>query len=101
MSTVYTKAYYTSTVPVRLRSLRKKAGLTQSALCQKLGIPQSTCSDYETGRVMLRPSVLLELAIFYNTSMDYIAGLTDDPVYRTRRQPAGSCRQPAHSARTV
>ena len=38
---------------------------------------QRTYSDYESGRIKLPIDKLIELARFYDVSMDYICGITD------------------------
>lgn len=63
---------------MRIRDLREDADLTQSDLAQLLHIRQSTYSQYENGNRQLPLSVLIALAKFYNTSTDYLLGLTDE-----------------------
>ena len=63
----------------RLRKLRKDAGLTQSALAEKLGIGQSTLAEYESGRVIPTATVVAITAKFFGVSADYLLGLTDNP----------------------
>ena len=41
-----------------LRSLRQEAGLTQRALAERLGVPQSRISDYEVGESLMDILVL-------------------------------------------
>ncbi len=63
---------------MRIRDLREDADLTQSDIAQLLHIRQSTYSQYESGNRQLPLSVLIALAKFYNTSTDYLLGLTDE-----------------------
>lgn len=60
---------------LRLRTLRKKQKLSQSAVGKRLGITRATVSSYE--RNVLSPSleVLEKMALLYRTSVDYILGL--------------------------
>lgn len=61
----------------RIRDLREDRDLTQSEIAQLLNIHQSTYSDYESGNLNLPVEALVTLANFYNTSTDYLLGLTD------------------------
>ena len=75
---------------MRIRDMREDADLTQSELAKRLFIRQSTYSQYESGSRQIPLSVLIALARFYNTSTDYLLGLTDEktPYPRsTRPQP--------------
>ena len=64
---------------LRLRTLRKKQKLSQSAVGKRLGITRATVSSYE--RNVLSPSleVLEKMALLYRTSVDYILGLESRP----------------------
>lgn len=64
---------------MRLRDLREDHDLTQAALAQYLHIRQNTYSQYETEQRQLPLEVLIKLALFYNTSTDYILELTNIP----------------------
>lgn len=63
----------------RIRSLRIDNNLTQSDVAQMLGIKQNTYSQYEIGTLRYSIEVLIKLAVFYNTGVDYLAGITDNP----------------------
>lgn len=62
---------------MRLRDLREDHDLTQKALADYLHIRQNTYSQYETGQRQLPIDVLIRLAQYYNTSADYLLGLTN------------------------
>lgn len=62
----------------RLRDLREDRDLTQQALANYLGCNQTTYSRYETGETSVPIDILKKLAIFYNVSIDYITGLTNE-----------------------
>lgn len=64
---------------MRLRDLREDHDLTQQQLADRLFIRQSAYSQYENGRRSIPLSVLIHLAEFYDTSVDYLLGLTDEP----------------------
>ena len=62
---------------MRLKDLREDSDLTQCALADYLHIKQSTYSQYENSRRQIPLELLIALAKYYNTSLDYIVGLTD------------------------
>lgn len=62
----------------RLRDLREDKDLTQSELAQILGIDQRVYSTYETGKRDMPIKHIISLAKFYNTSTDYILGVTNN-----------------------
>lgn len=70
----------------RLRDLREDQDLTQKQLADFLKIHQTTYSDYEIGKLNVPIDVFIKLADFYQTSIDYLAGLTDikDPYPRNK-----------------
>ena len=62
---------------LRIRDLREDNDLTQTKLAQFLGCTQQTYSRYESGEITIDIHSLIKLAKFYNTSIDYLVGLTD------------------------
>ncbi len=62
-----------------LKKLRIQAGLTQISLQMKTGIEQALLSKFENGDRIPPTETLILLADFYNVSMDYIMGRTDNP----------------------
>ena len=62
----------------RLRDLREDKDMKQVEIAEKLGIHQTTSSDYELGNLNVPITTLSQLAEFYNTSTDYILGLTNE-----------------------
>ena len=63
----------------RIRNLREDRDLTQKEIGEAINVPQRTYSYYERGERMIPPPVLCALAAFYQVSVDYLLGLTDDP----------------------
>ena|SRR5690554_6452104 len=63
----------------RLATLRKKRNLSQEALCEKIGLVRSTYARYETEKTQPDFDTLEKLASFYDVSIDYILGRTDNP----------------------
>lgn len=62
----------------RIRELREDADLTQKQMCRVLHCAQQTYSNYELGVRDIPTSVLIDLARYFNTTTDYILGLTDE-----------------------
>lgn len=62
-----------------LKKLRKESGLTQISLQMKTGIEQALLSKFENGDRIPPTETLMALADFYNVSMDYIMGRTENP----------------------
>ena len=63
----------------RIRDLREDRDLNQTQIAKMLGMSQTGYSKYETGENDIPTSVLIQLARFYNTSIDYLLGETNDP----------------------
>jgi len=65
--------------PERLKEIRESKGLTMVDLSRRMGsISQSALSHYEAGTRKPGLEILMELAYFFNCSMDYLAGKTDN-----------------------
>ncbi|MCM1305976.1 MAG: helix-turn-helix domain-containing protein [Bacteroides sp.] len=63
----------------RIRDLREDCDLNQTAVAKMLGMSQTGYSKYETGENDVPTAVLIKLADFYGTSVDYLLGLTNNP----------------------
>jgi transcriptional regulator with XRE-family HTH domain len=63
----------------RLKDLREDNDLTQSDIAKILQTTQEQVSKYENGKQMMGIDKYIELAKFYNISLDYLAGLIDTP----------------------
>ena len=62
----------------RIRELREDSDLTQNELGKALNLSQRAYAYYESGERTIPPEILIALALFYNTSVDYILGLSHD-----------------------
>ena len=69
----------------RLQNLRKEKGLTQIQMQMLTGIDQSDYSKIESGKRYYTFEQCRKIALALNTSMDYLAGLTDDPTPYPRK----------------
>ena len=61
----------------RLRDLREDHDLTQTKVAKLLNMSQTGYSKYETGENDIPTQVLIALADYYQTSVDYLLGRTD------------------------
>ena len=62
----------------RLRELRRERGYTQIRMQMLTGIDQSDYSKIESGRRYYTFEQCKRIALALDTSMDYLAGLTDE-----------------------
>ncbi len=62
----------------RLRDLREDKDLSQSALAKIIGMSQTGYSKYETGENDIPTGILIKLSRFYEVSIDYILGETQE-----------------------
>lgn len=63
----------------KIAALRDKRGLTQEDLAAKIGISRASLSHYEKGRREPDYTILTKLADYFQVSIDYLLGRTDDP----------------------
>lgn len=61
----------------RIRDLREDKDISQTKLAHILGMSQTGYSKYETGENDVPTDILIKLANFHETSVDYILGITD------------------------
>ena len=63
---------------LRIRDLREDSDLKQQQIADYLHCDQSLYSKYERGEREIPLSAIIMLAQYYGTSIDYLAGLTDN-----------------------
>ncbi len=63
---------------LRIKDLREDKDLKQYQIAEYLMCDQSLYSKYERGERVVPIEILEKLAIFHNTSVDYLIGLTDE-----------------------
>jgi transcriptional regulator with XRE-family HTH domain len=61
----------------RIRNLREDRNMTQTQIAKLLGMSQTGYSKYETGENDIPTQILIKLADFYGTSVDYLLGRTE------------------------
>ena len=62
----------------RLYSLRKERKLTQDSVAKELGISMKSYCRYEKNEREPTASLLVEMALLYHVSLDYLVGLKDE-----------------------
>ena len=67
------------TMKLRIRDMREDMDLTQQKIADVLLCDQSLYSKYERGEREIPLSLLIKLADFYGTSLDYLVGRTRSP----------------------
>lgn len=70
----------------RLKNLRKEKGFTQIKMQMLTGIDQSHYSKMEKGKRYYTYEQCRKIALALGTSMDYLAGLTDEKAPYPRRE---------------
>lgn len=62
---------------MRLKEIREDSDIKQKEIADYLHIKQNTYSQYENGQRQIPIDALIQIAKFYNTSVDYLLGLTN------------------------
>ena len=77
----------------RIRNLREDRDLTQTEIAEILNCSQRIYSNYERGDVDIPTEILIALAHYHNTSIDYLLGLTDErtPYQSEERRVGKEC----------
>ncbi len=60
----------------RIRKIRIEKGLTQQFVADLLHVTQRTYADYESARIRIPLERLIELARFYDVSLEYLAAIS-------------------------
>lgn len=70
---------------LRLKELRQRRHLKQTDMAAFLQITPRHYQDYEYGKVNPPASTLIALADYFNVSLDYLVGRSNDPIIHNRR----------------
>lgn len=62
----------------RLRDFREDKDISQKKMAELMNVAQTTYSDYERGKINIPLDTLKKLALFFDTSIDYLLELTDE-----------------------
>lgn len=65
-----------------LKRFRKQFKVTQKVAAEVSGVSERVYQSYEYGKVVPTVTILMALADFYDVSLDYIVGRSDDPQMR-------------------
>lgn len=71
---------------MRLKELRLANGLTQKELAKSIEVGRTTISEYESGKIVPKHEGLLKLANYFNVSVDYLTGVSDEPATRQHNE---------------
>ncbi len=63
---------------LRIKDMREDKDLLQKDVAEFLNVSQTNYSKYELGKINIPINTLKNMAIFFNTSIDYLLGLTDE-----------------------
>lgn len=63
----------------RLISIRRQRGVTQRQLAESIGVSEIAVQNYENQRRKPAFDVLIALADYFDVSLDYLVGRSDDP----------------------
>jgi transcriptional regulator with XRE-family HTH domain len=74
-----------SSFPERLVELRKSRSLTQKQLAEAIGAHERGIRFYEAGKKQPTLDSLMKLADYFDVSIDYLVGRSDDPSPPQRR----------------
>ena len=64
---------------MRLKEIRRQRGISQLKLALDLNMSQNTISRYETGDREADYRTLIQIADYFNVSIDYLLERTDNP----------------------
>lgn len=74
---------------LRIRDLREDRDISQGDIARYLMCDQSLYSKYERGEREIPLRLIIKLAEFYNVSIDYLVGITDNSIPYEKR---GNCK---------
>ena len=69
-----------SLVHKRITDLIEDSGVSQEALADAIGVTRATINRFVNGHYDLKLHNAIEIAKFFNISLDYLAGLIDEPI---------------------
>ncbi|MDO9492848.1 helix-turn-helix domain-containing protein [Acetobacterium sp.] len=75
--------YYAVETGKRIKELRDKRNMFQAQLAKAVGLDATTISNYERGENFPSERSLRDISEFFNVSITYLCGLTDDPTPNT------------------
>lgn len=70
-----------------LKKLRQEYGISQQRLANAIGVSQPSINKYENHNIEPDIGILIRMADYFNTSIDYIVGHTDEQGRITHEEP--------------
>lgn len=70
----------------RLKEIRLNKGITQQELADKLHMTKANICMIENNKRKMSASCLVDLAIFFNVPIDYLLGISDNPIVLDKNQ---------------
>lgn len=61
-----------------LKNIREDHDIRQKTLAEYLGVSQNTYSQYENGIISISPEMLIKLGDYFDVSVDYLLGRTNN-----------------------
>lgn len=78
--------FYPPSFATRLKLLRKSKGLTLEQLGNDINSTRATLSNYETESKRPSLDMVIRLADYFQVSIDYLVGRTDDPTFHRSKK---------------
>ena len=75
----------------RLRQLRERMGLSQTAAAKKMGIVRTTYSNYEAGNREPDVETFIKMSDFFGVSTDYLMGNSESQIKESRTGFSRKC----------
>lgn len=69
-------------LPEALKRFRKQFKVTQKQAAEIAGVAERVFQSYEYGKVVPTVTVVIALADYFDVSLDYLVGRSDDPTRR-------------------
>ena len=70
----------------RLKELRTNKNITMDKLGKDIGVTRATISNFENGQRKPSLDVVIKLADYFQVSIDYLVGRTDDPTFHRSKK---------------
>ncbi len=67
---------------LQFKKVRSERGFTQKQAANGIGVSEQAYQKYEYGKVVPSALVLIALADYFDVSLDYLVGRSDDPTRR-------------------
>ena len=68
-----------TTLASQFKKIRVEKGFTQKQVAEGIHVPEQSYQKYEYGKVIPSALTLIALADFFDVSLDYLVGRSDDP----------------------